>query len=109
MQLIVLLLLEHFVQKFQPNLHHSQSAPVLSSLLQTSTRNPLQGSASDQCCAMKKELLEKIESLSKLLPPNTLDELIDSLGGPEKVAEVETILSVGSCCYSFLRVVAPLL
>lgn len=37
---------------------------------------------------MKKELLDKLEKLSEDLPPNTLDELIDELGGPENVAEV---------------------
>ncbi|KXJ14796.1 protein strawberry notch homolog 1 [Exaiptasia diaphana] len=79
---------KNLLQKAQLNMHHSQSAPVLSSLLQSSTGSPTQGSASDQCCAMKKELLEKVEVLSKQLPPNTLDELIDSLGGPDKVSEM---------------------
>ncbi|NXH52323.1 SBNO1 protein, partial [Rhabdornis inornatus] len=37
---------------------------------------------------MKKELLDKLEKLAEDLPPNTLDELIDELGGPENVAEV---------------------
>ncbi|XP_030004787.1 protein strawberry notch homolog 1 isoform X2 [Sphaeramia orbicularis] len=37
---------------------------------------------------MKKELLEKLEHLAEELPPNTLDELIDELGGPENVAEM---------------------
>lgn len=37
---------------------------------------------------MKKELLEELEELAEDLPPNTLDELIDELGGPENVAEV---------------------
>lgn len=40
---------------------------------------------------MKKELLEKLEDLAEDLPPNTLDELIDDLGGPENVAEVKII------------------
>lgn len=78
------------------NMHHSQSAPVLSSLLQKAEGSPTLGSAGDQCSAMKKELLEKIEDLGKILPPNTLDELINSLGGPDNVAEV-SILSF----YSF--------
>lgn len=38
---------------------------------------------------MKKELLEKLEELAEDLPPNTLDELIDELGGPDNVAEVQ--------------------
>lgn len=33
-------------------------------------------------------LLDKLEKLAEDLPPNTLDELIDELGGPENVAEV---------------------
>ncbi|XP_072310428.1 protein strawberry notch homolog 1 [Eucyclogobius newberryi] len=37
---------------------------------------------------MKKDLLEQLEELSEHLPPNTLDELIDELGGPENVAEM---------------------
>jgi len=37
---------------------------------------------------MKRELLERIEHLGGLLPPNTLDQLIDDLGGTDSVAEV---------------------
>ena len=37
---------------------------------------------------MKRELLDRIELLGVHLPPNTLDQLIDDLGGTENVAEV---------------------
>ncbi|XP_029904737.1 strawberry notch homolog 2b isoform X2 [Myripristis murdjan] len=37
---------------------------------------------------MKQDLLNKISVLGKELPLNTLDELIDKFGGPEKVSEM---------------------
>lgn len=44
--------------------------------------------AIERACNMKEELLEQIERIGERLPPNTLDQLIDELGGPENVAEV---------------------
>lgn len=44
--------------------------------------------AIEHACTMKEELLQEIEELGDRLPPNTLDQLIDELGGPENVAEV---------------------
>ena len=42
----------------------------------------------EKACSMKADLLKKIDNLGRKLPPNTLDQLIDELGGPENVAEM---------------------
>ena len=40
---------------------------------------------------MKQEVLDALEEMGDRLPPNTLDQLIDALGGTENVAEVRII------------------
>ena len=42
----------------------------------------------DRACQMKAQVLKRIQDLGKILPANTLDQLIDELGGPENVAEM---------------------
>lgn len=59
-------------------------------------------SAAEQCRLMKKELLEKVDILSRALPPNTLDKLIDDLGGPENVSEVKKNKAKRYTVYTFL-------
>ena len=42
----------------------------------------------EHCQIMKTELLHKLDYLASYLPTNTLDQLMDDLGGPDHVAEV---------------------
>ena len=44
--------------------------------------------ALEKAAAMKRSLLDDIERFGDRLPPNTLDQLINELGGPDCVAEV---------------------
>lgn len=42
-----------------------------------------------RACDMRDQLLDKIDELGKRLPSNTLDQLIEELGGPDEVAVSE--------------------
>ena len=52
-----------------------------------SNRRPPKASL-ERAIEMKEGLLAQIEQLGANLPPNTLDHLIDELGGPDNVAEM---------------------
>ncbi|XP_063310375.1 protein strawberry notch homolog 1 [Pelobates fuscus] len=64
------------------------SLPALSSNTNPSNSCVTSQDAVERAQQMKKELLDKLDDLAEALPPNTLDELIDELGGPDNVAEM---------------------
>lgn len=51
-------------------------------------KNVLLSSYCNRACDLKDDLLERIERLGSRLPANTLDQLINELGGPNNVAEM---------------------
>ena len=51
-------------------------------------RSTSKSSDEEHCRQLKQSLLDQLEVITPYLPPNTLDELIDELGGPNYVAEV---------------------
>ena len=68
-----------------PQAEHSSPIPVakqpeLKKRVRTDPRDVYQRTKD-----MKQELLDKVEEISVFLPNNTLDELIDCLGGPNQV------------------------
>lgn len=70
-----------------PSSSTNRSPPIGTNGFQRSY-GPPPTDAIKRACEMKEELLKKIEKLGDRLPPNTLDQLIDELGGPENVAEM---------------------
>ncbi|XP_076977491.1 protein strawberry notch homolog 2 isoform X2 [Tamandua tetradactyla] len=56
--------------------------------LSTSQRDPHGPGLLERVEGLKQDLLGKVRALGRELPANTLDELIDQLGGPERVAEM---------------------
>ncbi|KAK2722406.1 hypothetical protein QYM36_002818 [Artemia franciscana] len=64
-----------------PSIEKAVSTPILKRI-QDGPPN------TDRVIAMKKEIIRRLEELGKKLPPNTLDQLIDELGGPDEVAEM---------------------
>uniref|UniRef100_A0A182Q7B7 Strawberry notch n=1 Tax=Anopheles farauti TaxID=69004 RepID=A0A182Q7B7_9DIPT len=81
--------------KIQAHLTKKQTEPTKPTTIQSSNGFSIQlaggpppKDAIERACQMKDELLTKIERLGERLPANTLDQLIDELGGPENVAEM---------------------
>ena len=65
----------------------------------------MNGDAVQEVNKMKQELLDDLERIAHELPPNTLDELIDSLGGTDHVAEVGDYFQdakLAACCQNLL-------
>ncbi|XP_071848916.1 protein strawberry notch homolog 1-like isoform X2 [Apostichopus japonicus] len=77
------------ISKPKPEDYQSKLSSSMPSFPSATRQTSLPGmDAYDRVSLMKQELLDMLEELGPILPPNTLDELIEELGGPENVAEM---------------------
>lgn len=81
-------MLAHKTATQRSNKKNGDTAMGMPGVKPTATAGAPPRDAIERACCMKEELLAQIEALGERLPPNTLDQLIDELGGPENVAEM---------------------
>ncbi|KAF2362510.1 Strawberry notch helicase C domain [Trinorchestia longiramus] len=70
----------------RPSNTHTRPQPATATA--SAESSPNFQAAIDRARELRSNLLRQIKGLGKRLPPNTLDHLVDQLGGPEYVAEM---------------------